>query len=161
VHDPFIQVLAVIHEMNLLKIGDISIDGTTMNVNASKLLSRKHACKLEEQPTAEVREVTEAAEKGDKEDLPDELSVPCGIARREERLKKIRATKKTIEQRTQYRYQQEKPDYEIKCRPGSRTTKRSAGKRPAESRYRRSKAFGARTMGVLRDYGQWMRPLSH
>lgn len=48
--DLFVQILEVAHEMDLLKIGDISIDGTKMKANASKhkALSWKHACSRSE-----------------------------------------------------------------------------------------------------------------
>lgn len=134
--DLFVQILEIAHEMDLLELGDISIDGTKVNANASKhkALSYKHACKLEEQLETEVRELLQAAEKADEDDLPDELSVPEEIARREERLEKIRAAQKTIEERAQKRYEQEKADYEEKMaerqQKEEKTGKKTPGRKP-------------------------------
>ena len=47
----FIQILSLAHEMKILKIGKISIDGTKIKAKASKhqALSWGHACKIEKQ----------------------------------------------------------------------------------------------------------------
>ena len=52
-------------EMGVLKIGDVSIDGTKMQANASKhkALSYGHAMKLEEKIGGEYREVNEKERK--------------------------------------------------------------------------------------------------
>lgn len=114
--DLFVQILEVAHEMGLLEVGDIALDGTKVKANASKhkALSYKRACQLEEQLTEEVEELLATAEEADEEDLPDELSVPDEIARREERLKAIREAKSTIEERAEARYEKELEAYEEK-----------------------------------------------
>ena len=45
----FVEILVIAHEMKVLKLGKVSIDGTKVQANASKhkALSYGHACKLE------------------------------------------------------------------------------------------------------------------
>ncbi|RNA72349.1 transposase, partial [Prosthecochloris sp. ZM_2] len=52
----FLQVLSIAHEMGVLKLGSVSLDGTKVKANASKhqALSWQHACKLEEQLKKEI-----------------------------------------------------------------------------------------------------------
>lgn len=130
--DLFVQLLEVAHQMGLFEIGDISIDGTKVNANASKhkALSFKHACRLEEQLEAEVRELLETAEEADREDLPDELSLPEEIARRKERLEAIRKAKAAIEERAQRRYQEEKDQYDQKMEKRRQKEKETGRKTP-------------------------------
>ena len=45
----FVEILTIPHQMKVLKLGKVSIDGTKVEANASKhkALSYGHACKLE------------------------------------------------------------------------------------------------------------------
>lgn len=112
--DLFVQILEIAHQMDLLNVGDIALDGTKVKANASKhkALSWKHACQLEEQLEEEVRELLEAAETADEEELPDKLSVPEEIARREERIERIQQAKERIQARAAERYEAEQTEYE-------------------------------------------------
>jgi len=62
----FMEILAIAHQMKVLKLGKVSIDGTKIQANASKhkALSYGHACKLEERLEAEVAELLQKAESG-------------------------------------------------------------------------------------------------
>ena len=95
----FVQILLVAKEIGVLKLGNISLDGTKVKANASKhhALSWKHACKIEKQLKAEVEELMQLAEKADSEDISDKMDIPEEIKRREERLKAIAKAKKKIE----------------------------------------------------------------
>ena len=55
--DLFVQVLLIAHGMGVLKLGDISLDGTKIKANASKhkAMSWDYACKLEAQLRGEVK----------------------------------------------------------------------------------------------------------
>jgi len=110
----FVKILEVACEMGLLEVGDVALDGTKIKANASKhkALSYEYACELEEQLMGEVEELMEKAEEADAEDLPDEMSVPEEIARREERIERIREAKQTIEERAERRYEEEQAAYE-------------------------------------------------
>ncbi len=89
----FVQILLIAHRLGVLKLGDIFIDGSKVEANASKkALSWAYANKLEAPLKAEVEKLLEMAET-----TPDQgnrgLNIPAEIARREERLKKIAEAK--------------------------------------------------------------------
>jgi transposase len=128
----FVQILEVACEMGLLEVGDVALDGTKIKANASKhkALSYEYACKLEEQLVGEVEELMEKAEEADAEDLPDRMSVPEEIARREERLEKIREAKQTIEERAERRYEEEQAAYEEKMQKRREEEERDGRKKP-------------------------------
>ena len=112
----FIQILMVAHEMGLLKLGTISLDGTKVRANANKhkALSWDRANKLEKQLKAEVEQLMQMANKADEEDVPDEMNIPEELSRREERLERIAQARAEIEARAKVRYEQEKAEYEQK-----------------------------------------------
>src|SRR3979490_919094 len=83
----FVQVLALAREMGMLKMGTVALDGTKIHANASRhgALWCEHAGKIEAQLKAEVAELLARAEAADKADVPDGMSVPEELARREKR----------------------------------------------------------------------------
>ena len=97
----FVDILRIAHEMGVLKLGKVSIDGTKIHANASKhrALSWEHACKIEEQLKAEVAELLRQAEKADSEDVPDGYDIPEELRRREVRLAVIAKAKAELERR--------------------------------------------------------------
>ena len=85
----FVRILEIASQMKVLKLGTVSLDGTKIKANASrhKAFSYNHACKLEKQLKAEVTELLKKAEATDQADIPDGMSIPEELVRREERLK--------------------------------------------------------------------------
>lgn len=130
ISDLFTQILMIAKEVEWLKMGTISLDGTKMKANASKhkAYSYKYACKLEEQLKAEVDELLKMAEKADTQEQPDELSIPDELKRREDRLEVIAKAKAEIERRAEERYQQEQAEYNEKV--ARREAIRESGKKP-------------------------------
>jgi transposase len=132
----FVQVLCIARQMKLLKLGTIALDGTKVHANASRhsALSYGHAQKIEAQLEAEVKEMLARAEVADQEPLPEGLSIPQELARREARLAAIREAKAQIEARAAERDAQEKADYEAKMKAReekiTRTGKKPGGKPP-------------------------------
>jgi transposase len=132
----FVQILQIAHQMNVLKLGKISLDGTKIKANASKhrALSWKYACKLEKQLKAEVEDLLRQAEEADRADLPDGLDIPAELARREERLAAIAEAKTEIERRADERYTEEQADYEKKLATRKdkeqKNDKKTRGKKP-------------------------------
>ena len=127
----FVQVLAVAREMGVLKMGTVALDGTKIHANASRhsALSYEHAGKIEAQLKAEVAELLAKAEAADRSDLPDGLSIPDELARREERLAKLAEARATIEARARERFEREQADHE--ARLAARDAKAEAtGKKP-------------------------------
>jgi len=101
----FVQVLELAREMGMLKMGTVALDGTKIHANASRhsALSYEHAGKIEAQLKAEVAELLARAEAADQVDVPDGMSIPDELARREERLAKLAAAPAKIEARAKER----------------------------------------------------------
>ena len=112
----FAQILLIAHEMGVLKLGRVSLDGTKIKANASKhhALSWDYALKLEKQLKAEIKDLLEKAEQADKHDLPDGMKIPEELARRQSRLDAIAAAKEQIEQRAAERFLKEQKEHEKK-----------------------------------------------
>ena len=127
----FVQVLCIARQMKLLKLGTIALDGTKIHANASRhsALSYGHAQKIEAQLEAEVKELLARAEAADQEPLPEGLSIPEELSRREERLAAIRQAKAQIEARAAEREAREKAEYEAKMKAREEKTTRT-GKKP-------------------------------
>ena len=136
----FVQVLCIARQMKLLKLGAIALDGTKIHANASRhsALSYGHAQKIEAQLEAEVKQLLARAEAADQEPLPEGLSIPEELLRREERLAAIRQAKAQIEAGAAERDAQEKADFEAKIKARedmtARTGKKPGGKLPAPPR---------------------------
>ena len=132
----FVQVLCIAQQMKLLKLGTIALDGTKIHANASRhsALSYGHAHRIEAQLEAEVRELLARAEAADQEPLPEGLSIPAELARREERLAAIGQAKAQIEARAAERDAQQTADYQAKLKARedktTRTGKKPGGKPP-------------------------------
>jgi transposase len=127
----FVQVLALAREMGMLKMGTVALDGTKIHANASRhsALSYEHAGKIEAHLQAEVAELLARAEAADKADVPDGMSIPEELARREERLAKLAEARAKIEARAKERYEREKAEHEAKL--AAREAKAKAtGKKP-------------------------------
>ena len=132
----FVQILMIARQMNMLKLGSVSLDGSKVKANASKhkALSYEHACKLETQLKSEVAELLKKAESADKADIPDGMNVPEELQRREQRLSGIAAAKIEIERRAAERHTREQAAYEEKlaarAKKAEETGKKPKGKQP-------------------------------
>jgi transposase len=133
----FVQILMVARVLKLLKVGNVSLDGSKVKANASRhrALSYGHANKIEAQLKAEVEQLLRLAEQADRRDVPDGMDVPGELARRETRLTAIREAKATIEARAQERFEAEQKIHEAKVaqreQRQKKTGKRPGGKPPA------------------------------
>lgn len=132
----FLQVLELASEMKLLKLGTVSLDGTKLHANASRhsALSHGHIVKLETQLKAEVQELLALAEQADQTDIPDGVSLPEEIKRREDRLAVMEQAKAKIEARAKVRFEAEQAAYEEKLAKravrAAQTGKKPTGKPP-------------------------------
>ncbi len=127
----FVQVLSLAREMGMLKMGTVALDGTKIHANASRhsALSYEHAGKIEAQLKAEVADLLARAEAADVADVPDGMSIPDELARREERLAKLAEARAKIEARAKERYEREKAEHQAKL--AARQAKIEAtGKKP-------------------------------
>jgi len=126
----FVQILQVARALKLLKVGNVSLDGTKVRANASRhrALSYGHANRIEAQLKAEVEHLMRLAEQADRRDVPDGLDVPAEIARREARLAAIREAKAQIEARAAERLAVEQQVYEAKVAARQAREKKSGKK---------------------------------
>jgi transposase len=127
----FVEVLLLAHEMGMLKLGTVALDGTKVHANASRhsALSHEHAGKIEAQLKAEVAELMAMAEAADTADIPDGMSVPDELSRREKRLQKLAEARAKIAARASERFEREQAEHAEKL--AAREAKTAAtGKKP-------------------------------
>jgi len=127
----FVQVLQVARENQLSRFGTVSLDGTKIHANASRhsALSYGHCEKIEAHLKAEVQELLALAEAADQSAVPDGVSLPAEITRREDRLAAIAAAKVKIEAQAKARFEEGQAEYEAKM--AARATKEAkTGKKP-------------------------------
>lgn len=112
----FVQVLRLCQEAGLVKLGHVSLDGTKVKANASRHKAMSYGRMKEEEKRLrkEIRDLLNRAEATDAEEderygrdrrgdeLPEELS------RRKDRLKKIRAARKALEEKAKSAAQEER-----------------------------------------------------
>jgi len=129
----FHQVLEVAARLRVLRVGEVTlaVDGTKILANASKhsAVSHGHATKqraLLEEPIGELLAKADAA---DSTPLEDGLTVPGEIARRRERLEKLREATAVIEARARERHREELAAFQAKqCEREER--QKATGKKP-------------------------------
>jgi len=105
----FVQVLKLCQRAGLVKLGHIALDGTKINANASKHKAMSYGRMVTDEARlqAEVKALLTQAEVADARDDaaygPDRRGdeLPVELARREQRLKTIRAAKAVLEQESQ------------------------------------------------------------
>jgi transposase len=127
----FVQVLLLAREIGVLKMGTVALDGTKIHANASRhsALSYDHAGKIEAQLKAEVADLLAKAEAADRADIPDGMSLPEELARREKRLATLAAARATIEARAKERFEREQTEYKAKLAARDETAA-ATGKNP-------------------------------
>ncbi|MBC8263528.1 MAG: transposase [Anaerolineales bacterium] len=127
----FAQVLVVAREMGLLKLGNISLDGSKVHADASKshAVSYGRLLTLEQQLRTEVEELMALAEQTDQGDLPEGLEIETEIVLRQERLASLAQAKAVLEARAQERDEAEKAEYEAKLRQREEKARRT-GRKP-------------------------------
>ncbi len=128
IESAFGQVLRIAAGMGVLKLGVVSLDGTKIKANASKhsALSYGHAQQLETRIQSEIAELKRRAEAA--EGLPDDLSLPEELQRREDRLAAIRKAKAEIEARAAERDAVAQAEYAAKV--DQRQAQRDSGRKP-------------------------------
>jgi transposase len=128
----FVEVLKLAREMGVLQMGTVALDGTKIHANASRhsALSYEHAGKIEAQLKAEVADLLAKAEAADQADVPDGMSIPEELARREVRLEKLAEARTKIEARAKERFEREQAEHQAKL--AAREEKTAAtGKKPS------------------------------
>jgi len=114
--DLFVQVLLLAQVAGVLKLGNISLDGTKIHADASKskAVSYKHLLALETHLRAEVEELFALSERADQGEMPDGLVVSDEIAIRQARLARLAQAKAVLEARANERTALEQAEYDAK-----------------------------------------------
>lgn len=134
----FKEVLLIGKEVGLVKLGNIYIDGTKIQANASKhkAMSYKYMKRLEEQLEEEITKLFDLAKDQDEKENNVDLNIPDEIKRRKDRLKEISKAKKVVEDRAKERYAKEKEEYDKKINARKekekKTGKKTGGRPPKE-----------------------------
>lgn len=112
----FLQVLLLARESGLLRLGTVSIDGTKLDANASKIRSVRYdrARQLREKLAADIAELTAKAEAADTEAQPDPQALPKEIARREALKARLDAACARLEEQARAEAAAARPAYEAK-----------------------------------------------
>ena len=139
IHGLFVQVLLLAQEVGVLKMGNISLDGSKIHADASKhkAVSHKRLLVLAARLRTEVHELLSLGESADQGEviLPGGLVIADEIARRQLGLENLAKAKAVLEARATERYEAEQAEYETKVRErqekAKRTKRRSGGKQPA------------------------------
>jgi len=127
----FVEVLRLARTMGMLKLGTVALDGTKVHANASRhsALSYGHAKKIEKQLKREGQQLLRLAERADAQNIPDGMSIPEELGRRELRLAAIGAAKAKIEARAEERLEREQAEHRSEVAARAEQEKQ-AGKRP-------------------------------
>jgi transposase len=118
--DLFVQILLLAKLAGVLKLGNLSLDGSKLHADASKshAVSYKRLVELEAQLRTEVQELLTLGEQADQGEvvLPGGLVVEDELALRQKRLENLAQAKAVLEARAQERYQAEQAEYEAEQR---------------------------------------------
>jgi transposase len=132
IKDLFVQLLLLAQAVGVLKLGNISLDGSKIHADASKshAVSYRRLIELEIQLKGEVNELFELGEQVDQGELqlPEGLVLQDEIAIRQERLANLAKAKAELEERAKERYEAEKAEYEAKVREREEKTRKNRHK---------------------------------
>jgi transposase len=116
----FVEILLLAKLAGILKLGNLSVDGSKIHADASKshAISYKRLGELEMELKAEVAELFELGEQADQREivLPESFVIEDEIAIRQKRLEKLGEAKRVLEARARDRDAAEKAEYEAKLR---------------------------------------------
>jgi transposase len=120
IQELFVQILLLAKLAGVLKLGNLSLDGSKIHADACKshALSYKRLVEWEAQLRTEVSELLTLGEQADQGEviLPDAFVVEDEIAIRQKRLENLARAKTVLAARAQERYAAEQAEYEAKLR---------------------------------------------
>lgn len=128
----FHQVLEVAARLRVLRVGDVTlaVDGTKILANASKhsAVSHGHAVGQMQLLEEQIAELIQKADTADSTPLEEGLTVPREVARRKDRIEKLRQATAQIQARAQERHREEMAAFGEKQK--RREERKAAGKKP-------------------------------
>jgi transposase len=118
IQELFVRILLLAQAAEILKLGNISIDGSKIHADASKskAVSYKRLMELETQIRKEVADLLKLGEQVEQGELhlPDGVVIPDEIGLCKERLAKLAMAKAVLEARDKERLAGEQAEYEAK-----------------------------------------------
>jgi hypothetical protein len=131
IKDLFVQVLLLAQAAGYLKLGNISMDGSKVQANASKrkAVSYKRLLELEGRLRVEVDQLFRLAEQADGHEVPAGMNVTDEIVLRQERLARLAEAKQVLQARAQERQAAEQAEHEAKQREREAKAQRT-GRKP-------------------------------
>jgi transposase len=136
IEDLFVPVLLLAHMVGLLKLGNVSLEGSKIQADASKskAVSGGRKAELEAQLRQEVQALMNLAEASEEEEWPDGFDPVYEIQLRERHLAGLAEAKAVLESRAQERYEEEMAEDEAKMAERQakyeRTGKKPGGRPP-------------------------------
>ena len=128
----FVEILLLAQLAGILKLGNLSLDGSKIHADASKshAVSHKRLIALEIQLKTEVARLLELGERADQGELvlPDSFGVEDEVAIRQKRLEKLAEAKRVLEERARERYAVEQAEYAAKLREREEKARRNPRK---------------------------------
>lgn len=129
----FVEILLLAKLAGILKVGNLSLDGSKIHADASKskAVSYGRLVELEKQLQAEVKQLFELGEQADQGEatIPEGLVIEDEIAFRKARLENLAKAKAVLDVRAKERYEQEKAEYDAKMKAREEKAKKQ-GKKP-------------------------------
>lgn len=127
----FAQVLLVAHELGVLKLTDVSVDGSKIHADASKshAVSYGRLLELETRLRHEVEDLLTLGEQADQGVVPAKMDVAFEIELRQKRLLNLEQAKAVLEARAQERDAADQAAYEAKMQEREEKAQES-GRRP-------------------------------
>jgi transposase len=128
----FLQVLLLARESGLLRLGTVSIDGTKIDANASRIRSLRYdrAQALRDKLATDIAALTAEAEAADSAQEADPQALPAEIARREALKAKLDAACARLEAEAKQQAEAERPEYEARKAAYEAKTGRRGGRPP-------------------------------
>jgi transposase len=131
IRELFIQILLLAYLAGVLKLGNISLDGSKIHADASKskAVSYQRLGELEERFRQEIEELLALGAQADRVELPAGMVIEDEITFRKNRLANLAEAKAVLEARAQERYEAELAEYEAKMRAREEKA-RQTGRKP-------------------------------
>jgi transposase len=128
IQELFVQILLVAQAGGVLKLGNLSLDGSKIHADASKshAVSYGRLVELEVKLKREVQELLNLGERADQGEvaLPEGLVLEDELNLRQERLVNLAQARKVLEERANERYAAEKAEYEAKLKERTRKARK-------------------------------------
>jgi transposase len=128
IQELFVQILLVAQAAGVLKVGNLSLDGSKIHADASKshAVSYGRLVELEVQLKREVQELLSLGEQADQGEvaLPEGLVLEDELNLRQERLVNLAQARQVLEERANERYAAEKAEYEAKMKERSKKARK-------------------------------------